>query len=176
MSEQEKSFTDLGRNVLSKSENGKRIIISEQVDKLQSRGFTAEEAFDILASNDFANLPIIESVIGEKFGKVASNRTKNVREAYEDRARRAAQLPDQVPEQDLPGGARQGHLYKQEGGQRPGSRHGVRAALERLREELSRHDQQVDQAVQALPDRHRAPQPVPTGRHLHSPDRVREDR
>lgn len=82
MSEQEKSFTDLGRNVLSKSENGKRIIISEQVDKLQSRGFTAEEAFDILASNDFANLPIIESVIGEKFGKVASNRTKNVREAY----------------------------------------------------------------------------------------------
>jgi len=48
VSDQEKSFTDLGRNVLSKSESGKRIIISEQVDKLQSRGFTAEEAFDIL--------------------------------------------------------------------------------------------------------------------------------
>ena len=82
MSEQEKSFTELGRNVLSKSENGKRIIISEQVDNLQSRGFTAEEAFDILASNDFANLSTIESVIGEKFGKIASNRTKNVKEAY----------------------------------------------------------------------------------------------
>jgi len=82
VTEQEKSFTDLGRNVLSKSENGKRIIISEQVDKLQSRGFTAEEAFDILASNDFANLSIIESVIDQKFGRVASNRTKNVKEAF----------------------------------------------------------------------------------------------
>ena len=82
VSEQEKSFTELGRNVLSKSENGKRIIISEQVDNLQSRGFTAEEAFDILASNDFANLSTIESIIGEKFGKIASNRTKNVKEAY----------------------------------------------------------------------------------------------
>ena len=82
MSEQEKSFTDLGKQVLSKSENGKRIIISEQVDKLQSRGFTAEESFDILASKDFENLSLIENVINDKFGKTASKKDRLTKEAY----------------------------------------------------------------------------------------------
>jgi hypothetical protein len=82
VSEQEKSFTDLGKKALSRSENGKRIIISEQVDKLQGRGFTAEEAFDILASNDFDNLFLIESVIDEKFNRTSSTSFKNVKEAF----------------------------------------------------------------------------------------------
>ena len=82
MSEQEKSFTDLGKRALSKSESGKRIIISEQVDKLQSRGFTAEEAFDILASNDFENLSLIENIIQDKFGKVSSAKKNNVRQSF----------------------------------------------------------------------------------------------
>lgn len=79
---EQKTFTDLGKQVLSKSENGKRIIISEQVDKLQKKGFAAEEVLDILASNDVNNLNLIESVVNEKFGKFSSNKAQSVRESY----------------------------------------------------------------------------------------------
>jgi hypothetical protein len=79
---EQKTFTDLGTQVLSKSENGKRIIISEQVDKLQKKGFAAEEVLDILASNDINNINLIETVVNEKFGKFSSSKTQNIRESY----------------------------------------------------------------------------------------------
>jgi len=82
VSDQEKSFTDWGKQALSKSENGKRIIISEQVDTLRSRGFTAEETLDILVSKDFDNMSLIEEVVDKKFGKTSSTNKKSIKKAF----------------------------------------------------------------------------------------------
>lgn len=80
--EQTNTFTDLGKNILSKSESGKRIVISEQVENLKAKGFTADETFDILASKDYNSVNLIENIVNESYGKVSSNRKQTVKEAF----------------------------------------------------------------------------------------------
>jgi hypothetical protein len=82
VSDQSNSFTDLGRNILSKSESGKRIVISEQVENLKAKGFTADETFDILASKDYNSVNLIEEIVNNSFSRISSNRKKIVKEAF----------------------------------------------------------------------------------------------
>lgn len=82
MSDQDSFYTEFGNKILSKSDSGKRIILSEKVNNFKNSGFSAESVVEILTANDNNDLNLIESVVDSVYNRVSSAKIKGNRQAY----------------------------------------------------------------------------------------------
>lgn len=82
MSDQDSFYTDYGNKILSKSDSGKRIILSEKITSLKNKGFSADNVVEILTAQNNHDYNLIESVVNSVYDRTSANKPSSKRQAY----------------------------------------------------------------------------------------------